>query len=483
MIIAGMRSSALQNRRTNRLTRSIGNCLYYCSPGWCFRYGISLCAVGLLAMLLSVPAAAQPVETTSLLPCPDLSGYYQLSDWVAVEQQLSSLMPRCLQSSEYFALLGAAQMNNQNLSAALTSLERALLIAPENGAAQVDYAQALYLQGQLFSAIEMNQQLMGRSDLPPGLGVILKERNQEWLSQTRQWEVRGDILQGYDDNLNGAPGANEITLTLPDDSIIFPLDPDSKPIHGPYTNLRAGMRYRQLTPEYQHNVMLEARGRVSEDEASDYLQIDGRYGLARPSESHSWQVNTGLSSLMFGGRPLYTTASIGGSYLPDYRWNDCRPYIDGASQFQRFHDQTYLNALESQVGVGLNCVLGKTGARHQFVTEMSYIDNRASQSGRPGGDRMGWQLNLEWRRRLADQGVLSARFNHTRIKDQRGYNPLLERGARRDLERSYGLIQYQRPFMPNTRFLVNLFYQYQGSNLNLFQSRDSSVEFGISHTF
>ena len=51
---------------------------------------------------------------------------------------------------------GAAQLNNGKVAEAAESLERALLLEPDNGAAQVDYAQVLYLQGDLFSALAMN---------------------------------------------------------------------------------------------------------------------------------------------------------------------------------------------------------------------------------------------------------------------------------------------------------------------------------------
>ena len=61
-----------------------------------------------------------------------------------MQQQLAGLMPECLESSEYFALYGQAQLNNGQLSGALEALERALLIDPNNGAAGIDYAQALF---------------------------------------------------------------------------------------------------------------------------------------------------------------------------------------------------------------------------------------------------------------------------------------------------------------------------------------------------
>ena len=73
--------------------------------------------------------------------CPDLSDYVypeSSSDWPELERQLLAVMNECLDSSEYFALLGAAQLNSGLLAEASESLERSLLLNPDNGTAQVD---------------------------------------------------------------------------------------------------------------------------------------------------------------------------------------------------------------------------------------------------------------------------------------------------------------------------------------------------------
>ena len=92
--------------------------------------------------------------------CPDLSGYYPSleEEWNSIEQALAPLLPQCSESPEYFALLGTAQLRSGNLVQALETLELALLLDPGNGAALVDYAEVLFQQGQLFAAIEINEQ-------------------------------------------------------------------------------------------------------------------------------------------------------------------------------------------------------------------------------------------------------------------------------------------------------------------------------------
>ena len=65
----------------------------------------------LFLFVLSLPLTARAA-------CPDLSAYSPGAqpDWTELEQQLAALLPECLESSEYFALFGAAQLNSGRLA-------------------------------------------------------------------------------------------------------------------------------------------------------------------------------------------------------------------------------------------------------------------------------------------------------------------------------------------------------------------------------
>lgn len=441
---------------------------------------------------LDTAAAPAPASPGSFLPCPDLSSLLPGTgtDWQALRQQLSLLMPRCLQSSDYYALLGAAQMNTGRLAEALESLERALLLEPRNGAAQVDYAEALFRQGQLFSALELNQQIRQRSDVPDYLQDMLSQRQQAWRSMTQQWTRQADVLAGYDSNLNGAPSPSQITLTLAGDSAVMPLDADLQAVEGPYLNMRLGARYRQLAPRHQHNVLIEMRGRVSEDAESDLLQLDTRYAFIRPEQQSSLQLMGGMSHLFFGGSPLYTATELGGSYqfakaLFSQSAGSCKPYTSAVAQHQLFHNRSSLNAIESKLGAGLNCQIASSWGRQQLMPEFSVLSNKAIRHGdtpRAGGSRRGWQASVDWQLELPT-GLLSTQLNHTQMGDSRGYSPLLANGARRWIKRSYILMQYRQPLSPQTNLMVNVYHQQQHSNLELFRSKNSSLELGINLIF
>ncbi|MCB1670482.1 MAG: tetratricopeptide repeat protein [Gammaproteobacteria bacterium] len=415
-----------------------------------------------------------------LADCPDLTVYYPGADpdWVTVRQQLAQLMPACLDDAEFFALYGAAQLNSGEVPEALEMLERALLLDPDNGAAQIDYAQALFLQGDLFAALELNNRLLEREDLPANLREFLQGRGDSWSEITRQRLVQLDILAGYDRNLNSAPDAGEVTLTLSGEDVVLALNPEFRPISGPYLNLRLGARFRELTPDYQHNWLLEARARNSEDSQSDQLQLDLRYAVASPGRQRSWQLETGISHLLFGGNHFYTASEAGVSYqLAAAR--RCRPYLGITLQHQLFHNNSSLNAVEGKAGGGLNCPRSTRYGEQLINLEFALLENTALKSSRPGGQRQGWQSNLNWRASMKN-GVFLSQLSHTRLRDREGYNPLLESNAERWTERTYLLLQYRWRLTRRGAMLINFFHQYQRSNITLFDNTDTTIEIGFS---
>lgn len=480
------------------------------------------CAISLFShSTLAQPSAQPDLRTPTTLSaessqaCPDLTPWirqttsvnWTVEDWAALEPQLRSLQSRCLRDVEYYALLGAAQLNSGRLVLALESLERALLLDPQHGGAQIDYAQALFRRGELFSALSMNQRIIDRDDLPATLRPMLTDRQRQWRSLTKQHTVRAEVQAGYDNNLNGAPTPSEITLTLSGEDVLLVLDERSQAIAGPYVNARLSSAYRTMTPNSQQNWLFDVRGRVSEDEASDLVLLDGRYAYIRPSRERSWQVSGGLSHLMFGGKPLYTAAEGGAQVASQRVFSACTPFAGVASQYQLFHNQSTLNAIESKLTVGVNCqsasnvntasnsgllgtgprqpsgsVTRKWWQRMQWTPTVNILHSEPVKDNRPGNRRTGWQINLDWRMPISS-GILSAQFSHTQMDDSDGYSPVLANNAKRNIDRSYALIQYRLPVNSKTTLQWNAFWQRQHSNLDLFKSRDRTLEFGVQYRF
>jgi tetratricopeptide (TPR) repeat protein len=443
-------------------------------------------------LLIASHAKAQALPTEALI-CPDLASYYSemnftdaASDeparWAALTTTLAELQSRCLRSSEYYALLGAAQLNSGQLDVASESLERALLLDPKNGSAQIDYAEALFAAGQLFPALQLNETILGREDLPAELRETLTQREADWRKNTKQHILQLDLQAGYDNNLNSAPGADQITLTLSGEPVLLSLNTDLQPQEGAFTNARLSSTQLTLTANGQHSWTNQVRGRLSQDTRSDLLQFDSRYALIKPTRRRTLQWEAGASSLFFGGSALYTSAQTRLSYQPNTN-KRCAPVYEIASQYQRFHSQNTLDAWESKATLGASCVAGEnTNNPLRIGFDGGYISNRALDSTRPGDDRDGWQVNVRAQRALFG-GELSAQASYTRLEDAGSYSPILVNGAARWQERNQFLIQHRTPMRLGTRsalFLVNFYHQDQSSNIELFELSDTAVELGFS---
>ena len=333
----------------------------------------------------------------------------------------------------------------------------------------------------MFSALDLNGQLRAREDLPENIRGLIEQRERQWREQTRQHGFGADVLAGYDNNLNGAPDPSQITLTLSGEPVILTLNPEYQPISGPYLNLRAGGQFRQLAADHQHNVSAEMRGRVSEDTNSDLVQVESRYTYLRPKRDHAWQVGAAMSHLFFGGNALYS-ALEGNVRYQHIVSPTCNRIYGLATQYQNYNDQSSLNSIESKLGAGLDCSTELAGSPSTFGFELSLLNNTAFNSGRPGGDRNGWQVNLQWQYPIL-KGVLNSQINHTELRDTAGYSTLLDNGSERWLKRSYVLMQYRQSIYESMAFVVNAYHQHQSSNIELFDSLDTTFELGISISF
>jgi len=465
------------------------------------RFTLAL-ALGVLVSGLGVSSQVSGQEDDSQ-ECPNLAVYYpavyfannplsaqtprdagarERAQWAQLAATLADIQASCLRSSEYYALLGAAQLNSAQLEPASESLERALLLDPNSGAAQIDFASALFASGQLFPALQLNDALLARTDLPEELRETLVTRDAEWRRNTRQHALQLDLLGGYDNNLNGAPGSDQITLTLSGEPVLLGLNTDLQMQKGAFANVRLSSRQQKLNANDQRSWTNEVRGRLSQDTTSDLLQFDTRYSLIKPTRRRTMQWEVGASSLFFGGSALYSAAQTRFRYQPNSP-RQCAPVYEIASQYQRFHSQVALDAWESKATLGASCVAAtKSGTVIRYGFDGGYISNKALDSRRPGDDRDGWQVNARIQRAIFG-GELTAQASYTRFNDDAGYSSILANGASRWQKRSQVLIQHRTPLRvgsKNALFMVNLSHQDQASNIELFELTDTAIEIGIS---
>jgi len=418
--------------------------------------------------------------------CQDFSDFYRAIDdeFQLVESQLLPLLEECSENSEYFSLLGTVQLRSGDFFAALENLERALLLNPDNGSALVDYAEVLFQQGQVSSAVEINAQLLSREDLPADLVQAIADRQRRWRSLMSETSSILGVSVGYDNNLNSAPMGRQLALTLSGQSVVLDVSPEFLAAGGTYANLAAGIARTSAGRDISSRVSGQVRGRFGENSSYEVLQASSQFAFAQSGDNPRWNAALGFDHLNYGGNDIFSSSTIRASYLAR-QGKACGIYPRLAIQYQHFHTQESLSGIESSLGVGVDCRLpiGKTVNR--LAVEVSALTNRALKGSRLGQDRNGWQVNLAWRRQLGP-GQASAQYSFTDLNDDEGYSPIFDDGARRHESLSSVYLQYAVPTRrlgAAAQIVTSISYYNQDSTVGLFRTQGANVEIGINWGF
>ncbi len=423
------------------------------------------------------------VSLSSYALCPDLREYYPILDRdpSLLDRQLSNLLEDCYENSEYFALLGSAQIQMGDLFRALENLERSLLLDPQNGSAAFDYAEVLFRQGQVISALEINNQLSERDDLPHGMDDLIAERSRLWRPYTVQYAGGFGLSFGHDNNLNSAPIGERLTLTLSGKPVSLEVSPEFRANAGSYTGLSAGVTRVQETLGLTSRVSGSFRGRFGD--ISDYEMVQGSFlvGLSDSAEDSRWSTVLGVDHLNFGKNAIFSSSTLRASYRLG-RYKRCGFYPTIAAQYQHFHKQDSLSGVEGSLGTEMDCQLSQSDIVQRVGVAISALENRATSSGRLGADRSGWRFNLALQKRIG-AGQLLVQYVHTNLDDESGYSPIFSDGAKRDESLDSFFLRYVLPasFLgKSAQFSASVYHNEQRSTIALFRTRGTSAEIGIN---
>ena len=399
------------------------------------------------------------------------------AQWYLLQQNLSTKTEDCLRSSVFFSLLGAAQLNSGQVKEAIASLERALLLDADNGAALIDYASALFHSGELFSAMDLNRQLIERDDLPAHIKPMLENRAKRWQNNTFKQQQELSIQSGYDSNINGATFIKDLTLNSQSGDITLPLKDSERAISSNYITLGASHQQLSLTAFRQKRFSVTSNVRLSEQTNSNYAQFTARYQDRYIQEQGFWYWEAGSSYLHYDDQALSSTVSLS----LKKQWQEqqtCEPYIQGDLEYLRAIQQSELDALSLYSGIGLLCKKGSDTVE----VRVGHTYNKALDSQRAGSDKKSWQVDFQWRRPLL-KGSISSYLRHTSSRDDDGYNSLLKDNARRDVNRTDIAIEYSQPVNDQSQLYISLNKQQQNSNISLFNQRGTRIGVGFKKRF
>lgn len=443
-------------------------------------FGKTVCPVLHKGMLAAVTALFITIIPTTAAasacpPLPNIQEGASHDEWQFSRDYLSLQLDHCLENPYFFAQYGAALLRTGQVEKSVEMLERALLLDPDNGAALIDYSEALYISGKLHAAIRLNSRLLARHDLPQPVRTVLEHRAESWKKLREQWSRRASLLVGYDDNLNIAADLEQLRLTIDNQQILVNLAENSRPVAGSYIHALLTLAHTETLDNATKRGYATLQTRSSELQETNIDQLN--FGFQKQQRtltgSYNWKFDNRL--LVYGGNDYFITSEI--SAEKSWQKEACSPYI-GASLKTLF-----VPSQNDNNDVALSLI---PGARCSFDSGLYDIQLRLSQNqatkDRSGGNRSGAEIAMRWQKPIGSSHML-AFASYGILEDSEGYSPLLDNNAKRFNRNTNLSLQYIHPVSTNVTFHLGINYQKQQSNLELFSTRSRSIDAGFSVLF
>jgi len=432
-----------------------------------------------LAFLLVVLALAfsPALFAAAAEPCPDGSRGVPGGDLEAYEAKLAAQVPACNRDAAFLAWHGAILNRLGRPQAAADQLERALLLAPELMGARIDYADALAAKGEVAAARDLLQQVLRRPDLPAASAESIKQRLAQ--SEPLLWRKEGSVTlwMGHDSNLNSATRASDLALTLPGGELVLPLNGQSRAQGGTSQIVEAAGQAILPFDQGQHLHLyadLAQRHSPSQIETdTDYRQINIAALWRRPwdAQGSETSVSLGYSDLAYDPQQRYHNLRL----ILARDWAQvppCRPLLGADLERRSYPGNQQLNNHYLGVQGGVACGLAIP------VKLLVGAGREIAEANRPGGDA--WRLDARLlAHRPLGPGLIEADLLYTLQRDDDGYSPLLDNGARRRMQRLAARLEYQQALAPGWQGLLTLEASRQYANLALFDIRGQAIHLGL----
>ncbi|MBK9237054.1 MAG: hypothetical protein IPO19_14065 [Rhodoferax sp.] len=343
---------------------------------------------GLFAPDVAVAVQDQPCaayQAFSLAPNASNSP----ESWLAV-------LVECQNDAAYLAALGDLLNQHGRYQEASEHLERALMLNAELKGAQLSYAIALAGVGDSQAAQALLDALLADPSLPPHLrGALLRQRavlNTPVL-QTR-WTL--NARWGGDSNLLSAPNLADLTLTLPGQTLVLPLDGSYLARAGQYYRTDAQFELRRLEPNgARWDLTASLRNRHSPVEGlAGATQADLLVERSRPPAGPSngvgvatWgnYISVAGSALTARSGTRFASLTVaGGAALAWHQgWAAaCRTRVGGEAQARHYDNNRVLSGRYIGLAGSLSCEPSQ-GA--QWLVGLKAGRDIAQSTERPGG--------------------------------------------------------------------------------------------------
>jgi hypothetical protein len=461
----------------------------------------------------AAPAASGPCPLIGEAPSRTGSQQSAAAFQTQLQQRLDlldSVTDLCLDNPRFHAQRGLVLQLMGQPAAAVESLERALLLDPDQPGTQLDYALALRDAGDAASAQALLQQISQRSDLPPGLKPVLQSQLEAVRSRpSSAWDqhLKVSVAAGFDSNLNNATSDSQLTLTFPTGEASLILADASRAQRG--TAVMTALQYQAIKPVNDHIWVLQAelRHRNTRQADTGYQQLDlAAQWLQAPEAPSQWQARLGYSNLRFGSVDLLHSVRAALVHQWQLAWPvpsaTCRPLAGLEADIRRYPATSQLNGTYSGLLLSIVCdaaegrvVAPATGRPGDFLFGNPYVSlprfsmqlrsgqDRAGSDQRPGGNNSATDLRTAAYGRLQVPGLPGldwvTEYSWLQQQDNTGYSPLLGNNATRKSTRQTLRFElaHQLPtsILGGARWSVSAELSRQASNLTAFAAKGQSV--------
>ncbi len=414
-------------------------------------------------------------------------------------QRLESARPQCIQQADLLAALGALWLEEGEAAQALVWLERALLLEPGHLGAVADHALALAALGEPAALNELSKAWATRTDVPQALRSRIS-RSQSLITtlaslpavrfgqpNTGQWVQYREVttLLGFETNLTHSPRLAEITLTQVDGPTVFTLA-------SPYVPQRGFSALTDLSWQFatspspgqvwRFGVTGGARATPRENK-TDWHHV--QWAASASQQWAPWRGQLEISGTSIGGplsepyRLLRTSASLERNALGCTLRAGLDLETRKQGQSSVYNGTTYGGSWSNQ------CPLPSNGGWTWGTALRTTVDHpqNTAEALRPGGTQRLASLGARLQGPVSPGLRLDVSLRYSRIRDDEGYFPLFEDGARRELRQTQWSVELVKPlqgsFIEGAEALLQVQDIRQSSNLSLFRYTGFSIYSGI----
>jgi len=446
----------------------------------------------------------------------------------ALIQSMRSAESQCLKNASYYALLGQMYLLAHLPKEALESLERSLLIEPNQPGVLFDFALSLAESGDTDSAKVLIDQIMLRPDVPstlrqsitqilarqksemnpfdktgPSTRVLgsagFKQGEEQVVSKISSdgssWIFSGNLgtMLGADSNLNSASFVNTVNLTLPNGVVALNLDPTSLPQKG-----RMQLGTAQWVAQRSigdNSILLSASwmGRQTPENAGLGFNNEEFVAHFKPGGDLGWHQRAVLNHFELGGSNFYNGLSWSNWWESDVSREAASYFTRQVTCHTKFgvdvDRRTYAQDV-TQNGIYLGLMMaGLCGTgQDQFNLTLQEGKDWASDAFRAGGNQRRMEIKAQWFH-FFEKDRFGVELGQQWLRDSTTYSELLggiDRKTQRNSVRmsyQYQIIEKLGMIRGSLAWVTSLEKQNYRSTISLFNLRGESFQTGLKWEF